>query len=175
VIRRRARADLGAGALTYDYGADREVVVRLLDRALAGELLAALRYRRDAIVASGLESRAAAAEFVAHAEQELSHADRLARRIVELGGQPDFAPDTLRARSYSEYRPAHSLEEMVRESLIAERAAVSFYRQSIHWCSDRDPTTRSLLEEILAVEERHAQDMLDLLPNGAVAGDGETS
>lgn len=175
VIRRRARADLGAGALTYDYGADRETVVRLLDRALAGELLAALRYRRDAIVASGLESRAAAAEFVAHADQELTHADRLAHRIVELGGRPDFAPDTLRTRSYSEYRPVHSLEEMVRESLIAERAAVSFYRQGIHWCSDRDPTTRSLLEDILAVEERHAQDMLDLLPNGVAAGDGEAS
>lgn len=175
VIRRRARADVGGGAVTYDYDADRERVVGMLNRALAGELLAALRYRRDAIVASGILSRAASAEFMAHADQELAHADRLARRIVELGGLPDFTPDTLGQRSYSEYRPAHSLEEMIRESLVAERAAVSFYRQLIHWCADHDPTTRSLLEDILAVEERHAQEMRDLLPSRRATGNGEAS
>jgi bacterioferritin len=149
--------------VTQDYEADRPALLRLLNRALAGELIAALRYRRDAIVATGILSRSAADEFRAHADQELGHADKLARRIVELRGVPDFAPDTLRERSYSEYQPVQSLGQMIHESLVAERAAVSFYRQVILWLDDRDPTTRSLLEGILAAEERHAEDMRELL------------
>lgn len=162
-IRKNARSDVGAGAVTQDYEADRPALLRLLNRALAGELIAALRYRRDAIVATGILSRAAADEFRAHADQELGHADKLARRIVELRGVPDFAPDTLRERSYSEYQPVQSLGQMIHESLVAERAAISFYRQVILWLDDRDPTTRSLLEGILAAEERHAEDMRELL------------
>ncbi len=173
-IRRQARADVGSGALTQDYAADPQAVIRVLNLALAGELMATLRYRRDAIVASGILSRAVAAEFRAHAEQEMGHAERIAQRIVELGGMPDFTPDTLRERSYSEHRPAHSLAEMIEESLVAERAAVSFYRQAVQWLGDRDPSTRNMLEEILLVEERHAHDMSELLP-GSASGAGDSA
>lgn len=167
-LRRQARIDIDDGAVTRDYEADRPLLLLLLNRALAGELIAALRYRRDAIVASGILSRAAAEEFRAHAEQELGHADRLAQRIVELGGVPDFDPDTLRTRSYAEYLPVQSLAEMIRESLVAERAAVSFYHQTIVWLGERDPTTRIMLEDILAAEERHATDMRRLMSDGMV-------
>lgn len=166
-LRRAARVDIDAGAVTRDYQADLPLLLLLLNRALAGELVAALRYRRDAIVCSGILSRAAAAEFQAHAEQELGHADRLAHRIIELGGVPDFEPDTLRSRSYADYQPVESLQEMIRESLVAERAAVSFYRQTLSWLGDRDPTTRIMLEDILAAEERHAADMRRLMSDGA--------
>ena len=123
-------------------------------------------------MASGILSRAAAEEFRAHAEQEMGHADRLAHRVVELGGVPDFDPDTLRARSYAEDLPVQTLAEMIRESLVAERAAVSFYRQTIAWLGDRDPTTRTMLEDILAAEERHAADMRRLMSDGTVRENG---
>ena len=171
-LRRQARIDIDDGAVTRDYEADRPLLLLLLNRALAGELISALRYRRDAIVASGILSRAAAEEFRAHADQEMGHADRLAHRIVELGGVPDFEPDTLRARSYAEYLPVQSLGEMIRESLVAERAAVSFYRQTIAWLGDRDPTSRTMLEDILAAEERHAADMRRLMSDGTVRENG---
>ncbi len=162
-LRARARQNIEQGAVTSTYGADRAMVLNLLDQALATELVCVLRYKRHAFMAQGIYAESAATEFAAHAVQEQEHADRLAQRIVQLGGQPDFCPDTLSARSHAQYVEGGSLTEMLRENLVAERIAIDSYREMIIFMGADDSTTRRLLEEILAVEEEHAEDLLSLL------------
>ncbi|RKP50282.1 bacterioferritin [Pararobbsia silviterrae] len=162
-IREHARHDIEEGAVTEGYRADRETVIRLLNDALATEVVCALRYKRHYFMAKGIQSEAVAAEFAEHATQEQEHADRLAERIVQLGGAPDFAPDRLASRSHSEYTEGTTLTEMIRENLIAERIAIDSYRAIVTYLGENDITTRRIFEEILAVEEEHADDMADLL------------
>jgi bacterioferritin len=138
-------------------------VLKLLNDALATELVCALRYKRHYFMAKGIESESVAAEFAEHATEEQEHADKLAARIVQLGGEPDFAPQTLAARAHSEYREGKDLTDMIRENLVAERIAIESYREVIRYLGDSDTTTRRIFEEILAVEEEHADDMTDLL------------
>lgn len=162
-LRERAREHLDEGAVTEDYRADRDAVVHMLNDALATELVCVLRYKRHHFMATGIHAEPVAAEFAEHAMQEQDHADRIAARIVQLGGEPDFSPDSLSSRSHAEYVPCKTLRDMIRENLVAERIAIESYREMIHYLGDRDTTTRRLLEEILAVEEEHADDMRDLL------------
>lgn len=162
-IRRRARQGLMDGALTSSYTLDPKAVVALLNEALATELVCALRYKRHYYVAKGIKSRLAAAEFLEHAQQESEHADRIAERIVQLGGNPDFNPATLTQRAHASYHDGTALRDMIIEDLVAERIAIDSYRELVQYLGDRDPTTRKLIEEILAVEEEHAEDMMDLL------------
>jgi bacterioferritin len=162
-IREQARKDMDEGPVTQSYGADRETVLKLLNGALATELICTLRYKRHYFMAKGINSEAVAQEFLEHATQEQGHADQLAARIVQLGGEPDFAPDSLTARSHSEYKEGHDLTDMIRENLVAERIAIDTYREIIRYLGDGDVTTRRMFEEILAVEEEHADDMADLL------------
>ncbi|MDQ8035273.1 bacterioferritin [Bordetella genomosp. 1] len=162
-IRARARQDIESGAVTGTYRADRETVLRLLNEALATELVCVLRYKRHFFMARGLNAEPVAAEFAEHAAEEQSHADRLAERIVQLGGEPDFSPNGLQQRSHAEYVEGKTLQDMIRENLIAERIAIDSYRQMVEYVADQDPTTRRLLEEILAAEEEHADDLSDFL------------
>jgi bacterioferritin len=162
-LRESARRHVEDGAVTEHYKGDRAKVVQLLNEALATELVCVLRYRHDYFTARGLKARAAADEFLEHANQELGHADQLAERIVQLGGEPDLNPDTLTARSHAEYRLGRTVEEMIRENLVAERIAIDSYREMAQYVGDDDPTTQNLLEEILAVEEEHADDLAHLL------------
>jgi bacterioferritin len=162
-IRERARQRIEEGAVTAGYGADRDAVLALLNAALATELVCVLRYRRHYHVASGFRGATAAEEFLEHAVEEQQHADQIAQRIVQLGGKPDFNPDGLQNRSHSEYHACDTLDEMVRENLVNERIAIESYGEMIRYIGDGDPTTRRLLEEILAKEEEHADDMADLL------------
>lgn len=161
--RQRARQYLDEGAVTPGYGADRAVVVKLLNDALATELVCVLRYRRHHFMARGIQSQSIANEFLAHSNEELGHADLLAARIVQLGGEPDMDPDGLTARSHAEYVAGDTLVDMIREDLVAERIAIDSYRDAVGHLGDRDPTTRRLLESILAVEEEHADELADLL------------
>ncbi|MGA3249728.1 MAG: ferritin-like domain-containing protein [Paraburkholderia sp.] len=162
-IRDQARKHMSDGAVTQTYGADRQVVLKLLNDALATEIVCTLRYKRHYFMAKGINSEAVAAEFAEHATEEQEHADRFAERIVQLGGEPDFAPDGLKTRSHSEYREGDNLTDMIRENLIAERIAIDTYREIIRYLGDNDVTTRRIFEEVLAVEEEHADDMADLL------------
>ncbi|MBJ7263067.1 MAG: bacterioferritin [Burkholderiaceae bacterium] len=162
-IRRRARQDVADGAVTEGYRADRETVLRLLNEALATEIVCVLRYKRHYFMAKGLNAEPAAAEFAEHAAEEQGHADRLAERIVQLGGAPNLSPEGLLARSHSEYVEGSTLNEMIRENVVAERIAIDSYRQMIDYVGDKDPTTRRMLEEILAVEEEHADELADFL------------
>jgi len=162
-IRARARKKISDGAVTEAYGADREAVLRMLDEALATEIVCMLRYRRHHFMAKGINAEPIAAEFLAHAGEELGHADSIAARIVQLGGAPDFSPDLLSERSHAEYVAATTLDEMVRENLVAERIAIESYNDMIRYLGDKDVTTRRLLEQILAVEEQHADELADLL------------
>ena len=163
VIRKRARQHIEQGAVTDSYKADRNAVISLLNDALATELVCVLRYKRHYFMATGLDAEPAAAEFLEHANEEQAHADALAARIVQLGGQPDFSPQNLAERSHAEYIAGDSLHEMMREDLIAERIAIDTYGQIIRYIGDDDPTTRRLLEGILASEEEHADDLASLL------------
>ena len=165
-LRESARRPVEDGAVTEHYQGDREKVVQLLNEALATELVCVLRYRHDYFMARGLKAKGAAAEFLEHANEELGHADQLAERIVQLGGEPDFNPQTLTPRSHAEYRLGKTVEEMIRENLVAERIAIDSYREMAAYIGDDDPTTKNLLEEILAVEEEHADDLADLLDKG---------
>jgi bacterioferritin len=158
-----ARKDLDDGAVTPSYGPWRESIVKLLNDALATELVCVLRYKRHHFTAKGLASPAIADEFMVHATEEAAHADRIATRIVQLGGEPDFAPDTLLGRSHAEYDASSDLQAVVRANLVAERIAVESYRQMITLIGDKDPTTRRLLEDILHDEEEHADELADLL------------
>lgn len=162
-IRKRARQHIEQGAVTDTYKADRNAVVSLLNDALATELICVLRYKRHHFMATGLNAEPAAAEFIEHANEEQAHADALAARIVQLGGEPDFSPDKLASRSHSEYVAGESLYEMMREDLIAERIAIDTYGQIIRYIGDDDPTTRRMLEDILANEEEHADDLASML------------
>ncbi len=166
-IRDAARRHVEEGAVTEHYSADREKVVALLNEALATELVCVLRYRHDYFVARGLKAKIAATEFLQHSQEELGHADRLAERIVQLGGEPNLDPAGLLERSHSEYRLGKTLKEMVRENLVAERIAIDSYREMAQFLGNDDPTTRRLMEEILAVEEEHADDLADLLKDSA--------
>ncbi|HAP24686.1 MAG TPA: bacterioferritin [Achromobacter sp.] len=162
-IRAKARKDIESGAITDTYRADRETVLKLLNEALATEIVCVLRYKRHYFMARGLNAEPVAAEFAEHASQEQEHADKLAERIVQLGGEPDLSPKGLLERSHSEYVEGNTLEEMIKENLIAERIAIDSYRQMIEYIGEQDSTTRRLLEEILAVEEEHADDLSDFL------------
>ncbi|WP_241069689.1 ferritin-like domain-containing protein [Achromobacter insuavis] len=162
-IRAKARQDIESGAVTDTYRADRKTVLKLLNEALATEIVCVLRYKRHFFMARGLNAEPVAAEFAEHATQEQDHADRLAERIVQLGGEPNLSPMGLLDRSHSEYIEGATLEEMIKENLIAERIAIDSYRQMIDYIGEQDSTTRRLLEEILAVEEEHADDMSDFL------------
>ncbi|CAM2192588.1 ferritin-like domain-containing protein [Paraburkholderia sp. A1RI_3L] len=162
-IREQARQHMDEGPVTSSYTANREVVLKLLNDALATELVCTLRYKRHYFMAKGIHSEAVAEEFAQHASEEQEHADRLAERIVQLGGAPDFAPDGLATRAHSEYKPGSDLTDMIRENLVAERIAIDTYREIIRYLGDSDTTTRRIFEEILAVEEEHADDMADLL------------
>lgn len=162
-LRAKARANIDKGPITDAYGADLPRVIEVLNQALATELVCVLRYKRHFFTAEGLYAQAAAEEFLQHAGEESEHADLLAARIQQLGGTPDFNPDTLTTRSHSEYDASSELEAMIREDLVAERVAISAYTEIITWLADGDPTTRRMLEGILAMEEEHAEDMLDLL------------
>lgn len=158
-----ARASLSDGAITPAYGPHRDAIVKLLNDALATELVCVLRYKRHHFMASGISSAKIAEEFLVHANEESAHADRIARRIVQLGGEPDFSPDTLLQRSHADYDASNDLQTMVRINLIAERIAVETYRQMIALIGDKDPTTRRLLEDVLADEEEHADEFKDWL------------
>ncbi|MBL3555496.1 MULTISPECIES: ferritin-like domain-containing protein [Marinobacter] len=162
-IRERARANMRDGAITEGYKADRETVIRILNEALATEIVCVLRYKHHYYAADGLNAEAVAQEFLEHAQQEQEHADQIAERIAQLGGNPNFSPDSLTARSHSEYVEGDTLKEMIEEDLVAERIAIDSYREIIQYLGDDDPTTRRLMEEILAVEEEHADDMAGLL------------
>ena len=162
-IRQRARQDIEAGAVTPSYNADREEVIRLLNEALATELVCYLRYKRHYFVADGIQSEPVAAEFLEHATQEQQHADQIAQRIVQLGGSPDFCPETLASRSHAQYVEGGSLKDMIRENLIAERIAIESYREIAQYIGEKDPTTRRIMEEILATEEEHADDLVSLM------------
>jgi len=162
-LREAATSDLDEGAVTPAYGPHRDAIVKLLNDALATELVCVLRYKRHYFTADGLESPAIAAEFLVHANEESAHADMIAQRIVQLGGEPDFSPATLLERSHAEYDESSDLKAMVRANLVAERIAVEAYRQMIHLIGDKDPTTRRMLEGILADEEEHADELKDWL------------
>jgi bacterioferritin len=162
-IRDRARKHIDEGAVTEGYSADRDMVLKLLNEALATELVCTLRYRRHFFMAQGPQSESVKAEFKEHADQELQHADQIAERIVQLGGEPDFNPDVLTSRSHAEYVEGRNLEDMIKENLVAERIAIDSYREMIQFLGEKDPTSRRLIEEILAVEEEHAEDLSSLL------------
>jgi bacterioferritin len=162
-LRSQARQHLDDGAVTAGYAADALAVIKLLNDALATELVCVLRYRRHYFMARGIQSRSIADEFLVHANEEQGHADQIAGRIVQLGGEPDFSPDTLSSRSHAEYVEGGSLDDMIKEDLVAERIAIDSYREMIQYLGDLDPTTRNMLEGILAVEEEHADELADLL------------
>jgi len=162
-LRKSARQHMEEGAVTAGYSADRTEVIAMLNDALATELVCVLRYRRHHFMASGIHSHATAAEFLVHSNEEQGHADQLAERIVQLGGEPDFSPDSLSKRSHAEYVEGATLTQMIRENLVAERIAIDSYRHAIESVGNDDPTTRRLLESILAVEEEHADELADLL------------
>ena len=162
-LRQRARQHIEEGAVTSNYEADRETVIKLLNEALATELVCVLRYKRHYFMASGVHSPAAATEFLEHANEEMAHADRIAKRIIELRGEPNFSPDGLAARSHAEYVEGRTLRDMIKEDLIAERVAIESYREMIGYLGEQDTTTRRMLEGILAVEEEHADDLASFL------------
>jgi bacterioferritin len=162
-LRKRARQNIEEGAVTTGYAADREAVIRLLNEALATELVCVLRYKRHFFMAKGIHSDPVKAEFLAHANEEMGHADRLAKRIIELGGEPDFSPDGLSVRSHAEYVEGSTLNSMIKENLIAERIAIESYREMIAYLAEHDPTTQRMLKGILTVEEEHADDLVSLL------------
>lgn len=162
-LRRRAREHMEQGAVTSAYKADRETVIRILNEVLATEIVCVLRYRRHYHMATGIHAQAVAEEFLEHAKEEQSHADVVAERITQLGGEPNFNPDGLATRSHSQYVDGRTLLDMVREDLVAERIAVESYSEIIRYLGDDDPTTRRAMETILGKEEEHADDMKKLL------------
>ena len=162
-LRERARQHIENGAVTEGYTADRETVVKLLNEALATEIVCVLRYKRHYFMATGIHAEGVAAEFLEHANDEQGHADQIAQRIVQLQGEPNFSPEGLLMRSHAEYVEGTTLTEMIREDLVAERIAIDSYREMINYFGNDDPTSRRLLEGILAVEEEHADDLVSLL------------
>ena len=162
-LRRRARQHIQDGAVTEGYLADRKKVIAVLNQALATEIVCVLRYKRHYFMASGIHAKAVAAEFLQHANEEQGHADQIAERITQLDGEPDFSPEGLASRSHSQYKEGKTLVDMIQEDLIAERIAIESYGEIVRFLGDRDITSRRLMEEILAVEEEHADDMKNLL------------
>jgi len=162
-LRKRARKHIEEGAVTEGYKGDRKTVIKLLNEALATEIVCILRYKRHHYMATGIHAQAVAAEFLQHANEEQMHADQIAQRITQLGGAPDFSPDGLSTRSHSEYVEGETLVEMIKEDLVAERVAIDSYGDMVRYIADDDPTTRRMLEGILAMEEEHADDLANLL------------
>lgn len=162
-LRRRARKHIEQGAVTPGYKADRDTVVRLLNEALATEIVCVLRYKRHYFMASGINAQSVAAEFLQHANEEQTHADQIAQRIVQLGGAPNLSLEGLLTRSHAEYVEGDSLTDMIREDLVAERIAIDSYREMVEYLATDDSTTRRMLEGILAMEEEHADDLVSLL------------
>jgi len=178
-IRRRAREHIEKGAVIQNYRAPLDTVIRLLNEALATEIVCVLRYKRHYFMATGIHGQAVAAEFLEHANEEQGHADLIAERMTQLGGAPNFNPEGLSERSHSEYAEGTSLVSMIEEDLVAERIAIDTYTQMIRFIGDRDSTTRVMLERILANEEEHAEDLAHLLdtfdPNQEKASCKETT
>jgi bacterioferritin len=162
-IRERARKHLEEGAVTEGYKADREQVTKVLNDVLATEIVCVLRYKRHYFMAQGISSDSVKAEFLQHANEEQQHADWVAERITQIGGEPNFNPEGLATRSHSEYKAGDSLTDMIKEDLVAERIAIESYSEIVRWLGNDDPTSRVLIEQILKMEEEHANDMLDLL------------
>lgn len=169
-LRTQARQHVEQGAVTAGYSADRPQVLKMLNEALATEIVCVLRYRRHHFMARGIHGQSVGAEFLVHSNEEQGHADQLAARIVQLGGEPDFSPDSLSQRSHAEYVQGKTLPDMIRENLVAERIAIDSYRDMIGYLGDQDPTTSDLLKQILAVEEQHADELADLLEGMPVGG-----
>jgi len=163
VIRRRAREKMDEGAVTAAYQADREQVIEVLNQVLATEIVCVLRYKNHYFTAPGVHGDSVKREFLEHAQEEQAHADMVADRIVQLGGNPDLNPQGLHTRAHAEYKESGDLEEMIREDLAAERVAITTYSEIIRWLGDDDPTSRRMMEEILAKEEEHADDLATLL------------
>src|ERR1041385_1475797 len=162
-LRDRARKHIENGAVTEGYSADRETVIKLLNEALATEIVCVLRYRRHYFMATGINAESVAAEFLQHSNEEQGHADEIAQRIVQLKGEPNFNPDGLLTRSHAEYQEGTSLVDMIKEDLVAERIAIDSYREMITYFGNDDPTSRRMMEGILAVEEEHADDLVSML------------
>lgn len=162
-IRDRARQHMGDGAVTSGYGKDLPQALEVLNAALATELVCVLRYKRHSFMAAGIYAEPIAKEFAAHADEEQAHADLLAKRIVQLGGAPDFSPEGLASRAHADYVECDNLKEMIEENLVAERIAIDTYREMARWFGNDDPTTKRLLEGILSQEEEHADELADLL------------
>jgi bacterioferritin len=162
-IRERARQHIEQGPVTPGYRGQLDTILRLLNEALATEIVCVLRYKRHYYMASGIHAQSVAAEFLQHANEEQAHADQIAARIVQLGGEPNFSPEGLADRSHSEYVPGTDLVDMITEDLVAERVAIDSYSEMIRFIGDTDPTTRRMLEEILAMEEEHADDLRNLI------------
>ncbi len=162
-LRRRARKHIENGAVTDSYTADRPTVIKVLNEALATEIVCILRYKRHYFMATGIHASAVAAEFQEHAAEEQVHADRIAERITQLDGEPNFNPDGLTSRSHAQYVEGNSLVDMIKEDLVAERIAIESYSEIVRYLGDRDITTRRMMEEILQNEEEHADDLKDLL------------
>jgi bacterioferritin len=162
-LRERARRHIEQGAVTEGYKADRETVIKILNEALATEIVCVLRYKRHYFMASGIHAEGVAAEFLQHANEEQGHADQIAQRIVQLGGEPNFNPEGLLSRSHAEYVEGDTLLDMIKEDLVAERIAIDSYRDIIQYLGNDDPTTRRMMESILAMEEEHAEDLVSLL------------
>ena len=162
-LRKRAREHIEKGAVTAGYKGDRDTVIRLLNEALATEIVCVLRYKRHYFMASGINADSVAQEFLQHANEEQGHADQLAARIVQLGGEPNFSPDGILSRSHAEYVEGDSLVDMIKEDLVAERIAIDSYREMIEYLGLNDSTTRRMMEGILAMEEEHADDLAGLL------------
>jgi bacterioferritin len=162
-IRKRAREHIDQGAITAGYTGDRETVVKLLNEALATEIVCVLRYKYHYYMASGINAKSVAAEFLEHANEEQVHADRIAQRITQLEGSPNFSPEGLLTRSHADYVEGEDLVDMLKEDLVAERIAIDSYLEIVRYLGDDDPTTRRLMEEILAQEEEHAEDLSTLL------------
>jgi len=162
-IRRRAREHMEQGPITESYQADRAKVIEVLNEVLATEIVCTLRYKNHYYMAQGIHSQGVANEFLEHAREEETHVDMVAKRITELNGKPNFNPDGLHTRSHAEYTEGTRLEDMIREDLVAERIAISTYSEIVRWLGSDDPTTRRMIEEILAKEEEHADDLAKLL------------
>ncbi len=162
-IRKRARQHIGDGAVTAANKSDYTQVVKVLNEVLATEIVCTLRYKRHYYTADGLYSESVKAEFLEHAQEEQEHADWVATRIVQLNGQPDFNPASLSTRSHAEYSEGKDLVSMIQEDLVAERIAIETYSEIVRWLADKDPTTRRLMETILAKEEEHAEDLSSLI------------
>ena len=162
-LRERARQHIENGAVTEGYKVDREIAVKILNDALATEIVCVLRYRRHYFMASGIHAESVAAEFLQHSNEEQGHADQIAARIVQLKGEPDFNPQGLLSRSHAEYAEGTTLMDMIKEDLVAERVAIDSYREMITYFGNDDPTSRRMLEGILAMEEEHADDLVNLI------------